>query len=344
MKNTNLFSYTLLMSHVFFWSSNAFGFFEEGTTSSYDQSSTVVAEESKKQVVVLVHGFRGGVGSSSSSNGEGPLGFSCEMGIQQLRLDENGNIIDKATVQPYMIDQNDQGIPIWLHNDGFEVWFAHYTTSPDGTPPLPEISACVADQIAQVSGNDVDGKVTMISASLGGIVSRYYLEGEALLQPYHGDVEKLFTLGSPHKGMPIDLLVQFGLVNCDVQSPMCQVTNSAMEQFNMGHARAAGVDYYLIGGNAPSSFVNDENQTIYAVLSVLGNNDALVLTRSALGKKAFLLDYQVAGITGRLETDEVHAPDRGVNSYMTPRENGSQSRAYVECIHPVLTYGTDACF
>jgi pimeloyl-ACP methyl ester carboxylesterase len=162
---------------------------------------------SGNQVVVLVHGFQGGGalgGSGSGSNGNTNPGFSAEMGITQLKLDENGQIIEKDLMQPYFLDENDEGLPIWLYDLGYDVWFAHYTTGPDVTDSLDESAMNLSVQINQVKDLDSDGKVVLIAASLGGLVSRYYLENTEL---YANNVEAIFTLGTPHKGMPVGMLL-----------------------------------------------------------------------------------------------------------------------------------------
>ncbi|MBV1881191.1 MAG: hypothetical protein KUG82_06135 [Pseudomonadales bacterium] len=322
-------------------------------SSSYNEYSedTVGSPDSRangNQVIVFVHGFRGFANPSQLEEDiAGSEGFNCEMGIQQLRLDDTGAIIDKEILQPYMIDEDDKGMPIWLVESGFDVWFAHYTSNPAGTLPLAENAACLAQQIAEVSGYDAEGKVTIIAASLGGLVSRYYLENEALFHPYADNVEKIFTLGSPHKGLPIGALVYLaeGLgMDCSVgQSPGCEITRKNMRRLNR-KKRALGVDYYFIGGEAPkSNFEKKLNQWIYSALRLWGKNDGLVLSRSARGMRSHFFDRKIRGVTGRLLTDESHAPNIGNNSYTAPRTNGAQSKAYLLCVKPVLIGGDIKC-
>ena len=298
--------------------------------------------------MVFVHGFRG-FGDSIQLGGESEdgKGFTCEMGIQQLQLDDDGKIINIAQVQPFMVDADAQGMPIWLNELGFDVWFAHYTTGVVGTSPMVENSACLAQQIAEVSGYDAEGKVTIIAASLGGLVSRYYLENEAHFQPYAENVEKIFTLGSPHKGLPIGILVYFAVqlgLDCSVgQAPICDIASSNIRRLNRKD-RAPGVEYYFIGGAAPySNFNKTKNRWIYYFLRLWGSNDGLVLSRSARGIRTHLFDYKIRGITGRLKTNESHAPDIGLNSYTVTRTDGTKSTTYLKCILPVLTGGDPEC-
>lgn len=303
-------------------------FLVPGWTSFPDQTTpSIEAQQSQTQVVVLVHGFQ--------PNDNGGT-YACDTGITQY--DPAG---DPDALGYYML-QDGEGIPKWLHEAGFEVWFAHYDTDgPRATGTPEDNAACLADQIAQVRGNDSNGKVVLIGHSLGGIVSRYYLEGEATDRPFVEDVEILFTLGSPHKGVPITAILQVFGDFCENNPGACALTVDHMKDFNKNHDRAPGVAYYLIGGDAPLSYLKPLNKALSALL--VGDNDGLIKVASALGKRLFPLDYKLDGVTGRLETDEVHAIAHGVNSYPVLREDGSRSRAYLECIEPVLTGGTPGC-
>ena len=275
------------------------------------------------QVIVLVHGFQGGGALGGSGSSSTNPGFSAEMGITQLRLDNNGQIIEEDLIQPYFLDENDEGLPIWLYDLGYDVWFAHYTSGPDGTDSLNESAANLSLQISQVKNLDADGKVDIIAASLGGLVSRHYLENTEL---YANDVEAIFTLGTPHKGMPVGLLLELGFIDTETQEPIVDITNEAMRTFNETHERAEGVQYYLIGGNAPIAYV--DNKVLYHALKLFGDHDGTVLTGSALGRKKNIFDYEIAGISGRFETDETHGFKVGINPYMGKRSDGSLSTTF----------------
>ena len=174
------------------------------------------------------------------------------------------------------------------------------------------------------------------------MVSRYYLEDAAENYPFQDDVEGLVTLGSPHKGMPLDIIVMLGIMNCDIKPAYCALTNRKMKSFNQSHDRADGVIYNFIGGATPSEYLHEDFTNLARIISVLGNNDGLALINSSLGRKANRFGYEIQGTVGRFETDESHAPNIGINSYYVPRVDleGNQtsefSTTFSDCIQPLL--------
>lgn len=65
------------------------------------------------------------------------------------------------------------------------------------------------DQSVGPSGDEVE--VTLIAHSMGGLVSRYYLEsGEFTARPGFHAVRRLITLGTPHLGAPLALTAALG--------------------------------------------------------------------------------------------------------------------------------------
>ena len=302
--------------------------------------------ETQNQVIVFVHGNAGGLpisdissfGSSLGSLGNKDekdnedenefFGFWCDEGITPLATTDVG--------------LSGSWLGSWLMDEGYDVWVAHYTSNSETTDSIVNNAACIGQQISDVAKYDADGQVTVIAASLGGLVSRYYLEGEAAQYPYQNDVERLFTLGTPNKGMPVDLLVSLGLIECDTNPAFCEIRRSHIKKFNQSHERAPGVIYNFIGGAAALENVEGVFSAISAALSVLGTNDGLALTNSALGRRGNIFDYEIQGPLGRFKTDETHGPGIGLNSYFTPRTDseGNQiaeySTAYEGCIKPQL--------
>jgi pimeloyl-ACP methyl ester carboxylesterase len=219
-------------------------------------------------------------------------------------------------------------------SDYYHVEYAELETSPCYTPPLvdnvPRLESTIADAKA-ATGQD---KVILIAHSMGGLVSRAYMEGP----DYEGDVEALFTFGSPHQGVPIDLLAF--LANgvplaeyCGLLQPaVCDFSVHGMELFNRDHPnRAADVDYHVISGDAPFSPRTALAKVAYVLLD--DGDDGAVQTASGIG-----LD----GTLDRWTTDEVHGPGSGPRSYFI--RDGGQSTSYTACLKLVLIYGTlDAC-
>lgn len=65
------------------------------------------------------------------------------------------------------------------------------------------------DQVVTRHGQDVD--ISLIAHSMGGLVSRYYLESDQFRQrPGYAKVARLITLGTPHRGAAIALPLVLG--------------------------------------------------------------------------------------------------------------------------------------
>jgi pimeloyl-ACP methyl ester carboxylesterase len=70
------------------------------------------------------------------------------------------------------------------------------------------LAAKIDDAVAQHGGA---AEVTIIAHSMGGLVSRYYLEsGNFNAQPGFAAVRNLITLGTPHRGSPLALTAALG--------------------------------------------------------------------------------------------------------------------------------------
>jgi pimeloyl-ACP methyl ester carboxylesterase len=145
----------------------------------------VQANSHTRPPLVLVHGWRG--------------------------LDDNAPCIPNAP------DPSDYPDDYWLHLDedlverGFDVTFAKLMTGygMDGSTPgcsplaednVPHLMAAIDNALA---ANPGQGKVILIAHSMGGLVSRAYLESAN----YRDDVVELYTLGTPHLGVPISGVV-----------------------------------------------------------------------------------------------------------------------------------------
>ncbi|HSB09703.1 MAG TPA: hypothetical protein VLM38_09485 [Blastocatellia bacterium] len=69
----------------------------------------------------------------------------------------------------------------------------------------------LADLIDQAVTQNGATEVSLIAHSMGGLVSRYYLEsGEFNARPGYSSVRRLLTLGTPHRGSPLALSAAMG--------------------------------------------------------------------------------------------------------------------------------------
>jgi len=227
-----------------------------------------------------------------------------------------------------------QQVDDFLSAAGYYTVFAYLETSPCYTPPLRKNVPNLKEAIEQAKTDTGQNKVILISHSMGGLVSRAYIEDKGA---YDGDVAELFTFGSPHWGVPVDLLVFFAngvpLVEycAEWQPAACEFSVLGMILFNRDHKKRPDVVYHLISGDAPNSSRNLGGRVTGAIIP--GADDAIVPTVSGIGQ---------AGIIDRLITDEVHGTGSGPRSYFI--RDGGMSTSYTQCLKPVLvTKTTDTC-
>ncbi len=75
-----------------------------------------------------------------------------------------------------------------------------------------EAAGRLADAVDAVAVKHDDAEVLLIAHSMGGLVSRYYLEsGKFAARPGFAAVRWLITLGTPHRGAPLALAAGVGL-------------------------------------------------------------------------------------------------------------------------------------
>jgi len=286
-----------------------------GNMTGVDFTGTIVPPTGKP-VVVLVHGWMG-------------------LGTQ---------VYCSEWITLYPDNQNFDGengdtlgdLPDWLNSQGFEVWSAHLTTGPDQTDSLRSNALCLRDQIAQVRSRAPDGKVIVIAHSMGGLVSRAYIEDNEL---YQNDVKTLITLGSPHQGVPVPwwdavkrLMGFFKGWNCDNQAAVCEFT-AGIDQFNQQHSiRRPGVEYYTVSGDL--SFFDATWLSRLLSAAIPGADDGGVPQTSGNG---------LSGSHQTLATNEAHIKDFGLFSYFGPPPGDLYSFAYADCIQPVLAGNPDGC-
>ncbi len=76
-------------------------------------------------------------------------------------------------------------------------------------PRAAETLAGKLDEVVAAHGAGVE--ISLVAHSMGGLVSRYYLEsGNYDKRKGHGRVRRLLTLGTPHRGAPLALMAALG--------------------------------------------------------------------------------------------------------------------------------------
>ncbi|MFZ2361531.1 MAG: carboxypeptidase regulatory-like domain-containing protein [Anaerolineae bacterium] len=227
-----------------------------------------------------------------------------------------------------------QEIDDLLAETGYQTAFAYLQTSPLGTPPLrtnvPNLMEAI-DSAKRLTGQS---RVILVAHSMGGLVSRDYLESDLYLD----DVRDLFTFGTPHHGMSADaLLLLLGAASPNglaafclhYQPAVCEFSEIGMIVFNLTHPnRANNVAYHLVSGNAPWSTLKGMGRVI--ALLTLEPDDGAVPTASGTGR-------WLTGIFNRWETTEAHGRSSGDHSYFywNDVERG-QSASYDQCLKPIL--------
>ncbi|WP_438019872.1 discoidin domain-containing protein [Sorangium sp. So ce315] len=236
--------------------------------------------------------------------------------------------------------------PAWLKSAGYAPFYADLDTSLTSTPPLEANALHVEQAIDQATYETGRTKAIVLAHSMGGLVSRAYIEGPA----YAGDVSRFFTFGSPHLGVP-----DVEVIACNALQPaVCQMSKAGMALFNGMYRQRAGVDYHVIGGDAPmwenrqkcikifgkkicitipwpdTTWHNGKGWAMSALIA--GSDDAFIQTPSSIGLPGCNVDRYV--------THEVHASGFGPREYFVYSDSNTISaETYRGCVEPVLVTG-----
>jgi hypothetical protein len=224
-----------------------------------------------------------------------------------------------------------------LEKAGYYIKRASLMTWTCWTASLDDNAVWVKDAIDRAKAATGRDTVILIGHSMGGLVSRAYIESELFKQEWNRDVSKLFTFGSPHLGTAVDyyssmlgVIGEMGLgAYCDSYGPaICEMTVEGMFSFNRNHPQPNGVDYYLVSGAANPWDLNAPGLMAYSALGGWNGiaNDAAVLQESGLG---------LNGFHHRLYTSEAHRVSVGTPNYFSKWE-GASSQSYQKCLEPVL--------
>ena len=236
--------------------------------------------------------------------------------------------------ESWAVEVNDLKSPQMGHNG--KVFYAILDSSWCYTPSLDSNAAVLQNAIDQAKIATGQSKVILIAHSMGGIVSRAYIEGST----YRNDVDSVFTLGSPHLGIPSQAFLLFSfygsldLGTYFLRQPVAvQLSAPGMWVFNQFHSKRSGVSYHFIGGDAP-----DTSRNALGLLAEWinpGHNDVGIPTNSARADG-------LSGTIDRMTTDEVHASMVGLRDYFL--YDGGLSNSYQHCIRPsLLSPGSYAC-
>jgi pimeloyl-ACP methyl ester carboxylesterase len=207
-------------------------------------------------------------------------------------------------------------LPQWLYDlDYTEIYEVNLTTGPGYTPLFEENAECLRRQLESVTGGT--RKAILIAHSMGGLVSRAYMENENL---YGKDVARLITLGSPHAGINWEFLIKILLglkapdavaAYCFIDPGTCQLSTEQVLLFDLKHnSRVPGVPYDLIGGRKTPFPLG------WLFFPTDGPNDGLVGLASATGK-TYWTDLKVVDgkFVSRYQTNETHCPMVGHPHY-----------------------------
>jgi len=277
---------------------------------------------SGKPVIVFVHGW----------NGFPPQFSGCDASYKFRRTDDQFS------------DSYFKNIDDYFKQD-YAVFYAHLISWPCWTPTINENVQYLREAIEDAKNKTGRSKVTLIAHSMGGIISRAYVEGPNYRN--REDVEQLFTLGSFHQGVPVEKMLEgllgpvygflgLGAYCLQYQPAVCDFSINGMSYFNQKYSmRAPSVIYHMISGDAPFFARNALGKVM--ALKIPGADDGIVPTVSGVnlqqtsGPNQSRVDY--------ITTDEVHHTVFGNNSYFTRTlTNGSQS--YFDCLNPILGYKT----
>ena len=263
---------------------------DKSVTASFSLTASTIP------IVVLVHGWHGG----------GKRDDKCEDTARSVTTAEQASRIlfyDFGVFAGKLLEE------------GKEVYVVSLKTGPSGTPPIEDNATCLSHQLANLSTNG--RAITLIGHSMGGLVSRAYLES-GMYEPKFLKVSRLITLGTPHTGMT------YGTLRCATNSSdkaACDFSTAGMVTFNRNHSkRASGVTYDFIGGISPTG-------TSWPVVLQDGPNDGAVGVNSALGKRYLIvgglpvITTEIKGVSSRTPVLSTHAGSLGYPSYFEVKAN-----------------------
>ena len=220
-----------------------------------------------EKVAVLVHGWQG--------LNKDPNAYRCEQGVWGPYT-YPGSSPEFGTIADALIDE------------GYTVYLARWTTSLWHTMTAEDAADCLTAQIQHIKNSTGQSSVTLVAHSMGGLVSRAYMEPWLATPP--GDVDQLITFGTPHVGINIELLLKLlAHLNptvdtgvdffCELNPGTCQLSTEEMLLFNLFHRPSGQITYDFVGGDGGGKW-----WTFTHLIEVTeGPHDGLIGRRSATG-------------------------------------------------------------
>jgi len=230
----------------------------------------------KRPPVLLVHGFQ-----------LWPWGFDLDETWRTMAIDLTGKDVSRVEDYDWVYDE---GLPFdpdfamkRVEGNGFVVFISCYTheTSTATMLDIQWYAKSLANEIQLIKKHEHVTKVDIVGHSMGGIVSRTYIENEDLVSnpnqvQYRGDVRKLVFLGTPNQGTSLAAwLTWASSLGIDISYYECaqQLAEGSifMSQLNSGATgEEKRVEYSGIAGNRfdAGPFLAEPNDLLVAVREV----------------------------------------------------------------------------
>jgi len=174
----------------------------------------------------------------------------------------------------------------WLAEDGFTPYFAKGISPENTLHANAERLRAAIDEVRLKTGAPA---VYLIGFSMGGLNSRAYLESTL----YQGDVLRVFTLGSPHRGEYMwQTLLLWEYLAWRPDPSALELLPLHIDLFNKTHSKIPTAPYTLVAGDARAA-------GLPTLFRELPPGDGLVSTWSALGIEGGGVDKRV--------TEDLHA-------------------------------------
>lgn len=269
------------------------------------------------------------------------------------------------------------GVDEIFKNKDYPVYFAPLKSSICHTPRIQNNVSRLKNTIDTAKNETNNDKVIVIAHSMGGIVSRAYIEGDT----YEDDVIMLFTYGSPHQGAEVEHVKNlaltiifapdvFGATACGFILPFPENLACTAAALLPDWAVALALEAYLdglfgLGGQKVAEDLSIEGMETFnkihstrtnGVRYEIDGGSAPNSSRNDLGKDlnqilpgdddGFIQTHSSTVLPGvpltqtRI-TDEVHVLQLGDRSYF--ERDGGLSKSYNECIKKILIDGKDVC-
>jgi hypothetical protein len=145
-----------------------------------------------------------------------------------------------------------------LQGNGYVIYVSNYNhDQASGTHNTIETYAIeLSNEIWTIKQRDKVSKVDIVAHSMGGLISRTYIENEGLVpMQYRGDVRKLIMLGTPNHGVLREFFTSLGLTPTDVSTYFC-IAEMLRDSLFLNNLNADndgtdtnGVEYSAIAGS-----------------------------------------------------------------------------------------------